>query len=46
MVAKVGMNQIHGRTDMDYAVKHYPGRADPIDYNCIRSGGKTNVLLV
>lgn len=24
-----------GRNDMDYAVKHYPGRADPIDYNCI-----------
>ena len=26
-----------GRTDMDYAVKHYPGRADPIDYNYIEA---------
>jgi len=24
-----------GRSNMDYAVKHYPGRADPIDYNYI-----------
>ena len=24
-----------GRNNMDYAVKHYPGRADPIDYNAI-----------
>lgn len=24
-----------GRADMDYAVKHYPGRADPIDYNLV-----------
>jgi glycosyltransferase involved in cell wall biosynthesis/2-polyprenyl-3-methyl-5-hydroxy-6-metoxy-1,4-benzoquinol methylase len=26
-----------GRSDMDYAVKHYPGRADPIDYNYIEA---------
>jgi len=26
-----------GRTDMDYAVKHYPGRADPIDYGYIEA---------
>ena len=26
-----------GRRDMDYAVKHYPGRADPIDYNYIEA---------
>jgi glycosyltransferase involved in cell wall biosynthesis len=26
-----------GRADMDYAVKHYPGRADPIDYNYIEA---------
>jgi SAM-dependent methyltransferase len=26
-----------GRTNMDYAVKHYPGRADPIDYNYIEA---------
>lgn len=26
-----------GRTDMDYAVKHYPGRPDPIDYNYIEA---------
>ena len=24
-----------GRNNMDYAVKHYPGRADPFDYNYI-----------
>ena len=24
-----------GRTNMDYAVKHYPGRPDPIDYNVV-----------
>ena len=24
-----------GRTNMDYAVKHYPGRPDPIDYNVL-----------
>jgi glycosyltransferase involved in cell wall biosynthesis/SAM-dependent methyltransferase len=26
-----------GRSNMDYAVKHYPGRADPIDYNYIEA---------
>jgi glycosyltransferase involved in cell wall biosynthesis len=26
-----------GRNNMDYAVKHYPGRADPIDYNYIEA---------
>ena len=26
-----------GRTNMDYAVKHYPGRPDPIDYNYIEA---------
>jgi len=26
-----------GRSDMDYAVKHYPGRADPIDYGYIEA---------
>jgi SAM-dependent methyltransferase len=26
-----------GRTNMDYAVKHYPGRAEPIDYNYIEA---------
>jgi glycosyltransferase involved in cell wall biosynthesis len=25
------------RSNMDYAVKHYPGRADPIDYNYIEA---------
>ena len=25
------------RTNMDYAVKHYPGRPDPIDYNYIEA---------
>lgn len=24
-----------GRNNMDYAVKHYPGRPDPIDYNVV-----------
>jgi glycosyltransferase involved in cell wall biosynthesis/SAM-dependent methyltransferase len=24
-----------GRNNMDYAVKHYPGRPDPIDYNAV-----------
>jgi glycosyltransferase involved in cell wall biosynthesis len=26
-----------GRSNMDYAVKHYPGRPDPIDYNYIEA---------
>jgi glycosyltransferase involved in cell wall biosynthesis len=24
-----------GRSNMDYAIKHYPGRPDPIDYNVV-----------